>query len=271
MDESKDMDITIREIDNKKGVWVALIGAIVTLTMYPWAFAHDYYKLIEIEKAKGPAGCENNVIWYYPAFTDIGLLSGVFFLSAAYGFYKRKKWAYPFAAIGAVMALKGSFWPMVPPMSNGEFPSYFFVFLPSLIVYLLLTFLVAKLSWKHVGFGIITGMAMITSFMNAIAATNRMQAVAPPANWIYVMTQRLNMVAGLAIGVVAVAVLVVPKKEWVKVTALTAGLLELIVGGTVATTYSIEVGRISFFFLGPFFTALMLLIMFTSIYDKIVN
>lgn len=260
-----------RVINYQGGLIMSLIGALVTLTMYPYAFIKEYHPLILIEAAKGPEGCEENVTYFYPAFTDLGIFSGILFLVAAYGFYKKSNWALTFGVIASVLALKGSFWPMVPPMSNGLFPYYMYVFGPSMIVYFLMTYWAGRLSFSRIIYGLIAGMAMITSFMNTIAATNRILAVGAPDNALYVMTMRLNIVAGLAIGIVAVAVMIDPKKEWIKILALTAGLLELFVGGTVATAYSFEIGRISFFYLGPLFVTLMLIGMFTPKIWKLIT
>ena len=159
---------------------------------------------------------------------------------------------------------------MVPPMSNALFPFYMWVFVPALLIYFALTKFALRLSIPRISIGVLGGMAAITSFMNAIAATNRILAVGQPGNTLYVMAQRLNMVAGLVLVVVTVAILFVPNKEWVKTTALVGGIIELAVGLPVATAYSFEIGRISFFYMGPVFTMMLLAAMLTpKIWNKI--
>ncbi len=254
------------------GMWTSLIGGIYLAIMYPVSLIAVYWDLIYIERAKGPAGCEANVKYYYPAYTDMGIIGGVLLITAAYGFYKRKDWAVLLSVSGAVMGLKWSFWPMVPPMSNGIFPQYLYVFVPAFIIYLSLTKLALNLSYTRIGVGVLGGMAAITSFMNSIAATNRILAVGEPGNTIYIMADRLNMVAGVTLMIITIALLITPEKEWVKVTGIIAILVEQVVGIPVATMYTIEVGRISFFFMGPIFSLLLLLCMISpKIWNKVIQ
>ena len=252
------------KINYRTGLIISAIGASISLILFPWAFYKAYYPLIDIEGAKGSEGCLSNVEIFYPHFNDIGILSGVLYLIAMYGFYRKKESSIIFAVSASTLALKGSFWPMVPPLSNDLFPFYIFIFVPALVLFLMNARFVANLPIRRIIYATVAGMAMITSFMNGIAAVNRAIVIEAPTNWIYIVTTRMNLYAGLAMSAVVVGILLCPTKEWVKLVAFGSGITELIVGFPVAIAYSIAEEKFALFFLGPTLTIIMLFIVFVK-------
>jgi hypothetical protein len=102
-----------------------------------------------------------------------------------------------------------------------------------------------------------TGMTFIFCFMNGVASWSRMITI---GSHIFVAVQRLNWVAFIGWGVVTIGILVRPR-EWVRITGLAAGFLELVVGTPLAIVTTISLGRFSMFSLGPIFS-LVLVVLF---------
>ena len=260
-------------INEKIGGWTAVAGAITNLTLFPLFFLLLYKVLYNAELQKqdiSAFGCAMVVKWYYPAFTDFGILSGVLYVIAAYFFFEGKKqWGYTISVIAVVNGLMWSFWPMVPALDTGNPGYHAIIFVLNFIYYLLLTRLVQKKPWPRVILGMIVGMAMITSFMNGIANTNR--AIIYHAEPIFVLGQRLNFVAGLAWMVIVITFLLWPKQPWLKAVVLATGILELIVGLPIGIDMSITKHTFSMFLLGPIFSTITLVILLVpGLWEKMV-
>lgn len=257
-DDKKTID---GRIDYQKGVFVALVGAILGLVLYPLIFLDQYIPMMDAEAAKGGvdgAGCRDIVQWYYPFMTDIGIIAGMIFLMSAYGFHKKEDWAYTGSIIATVMFLFSSFWPMVPALDTGSFPYHVFIFLPALTIYVILTAYIKEMPWSRIGLGMLLGMAMITSFTNGIASTQRL--ITLPDEHTFKITQRLNWLAGIALAVVVVGILLYPNKKWVLRTLLVAIYVEFLAGVPVAAITIVDTRTFSMFLLGPIFCFLVLLV-----------
>ncbi len=263
-------------INYKLGLYIALFGAFIGLVVYPLVFLDQYRFMMYAEYIKGESledgggvGCMSIVKWYYPAFTDVGVLSGILFLlTAIYGFRNKEKWAYPAAIIANVCVLMTSFWPMVPAIDTGHFPMHIFVFIPALIMYVGFTRYVKQMPWSRVIFGMLVGMAMITSFMNGIASTQRIMTL-PDA--LYKITQRINWFAGIGYIAVVVGILIRPKAIWLKRTLFLAVTAELFMGYFLGLTMTLEKGAFSMFLLGPIFTTIIVIVILTKKWDAIVQ
>lgn len=202
-------------------------------------------------------GCEILLGYLMPALSDFGILAGVLYLVAAYGFFGSAGWAFPLAVIANVLALQGSWFINVPMMAAGLPPVYFIIFWPNLILYFLFAKWVGGLSWRRVLLGLGTGMAFIFCFMNGVASWSRIITIGKS---IFIIVQRLNWVAFVGFGIVTVGVLLKPK-EWMRVLGLCAALLELVVGIPLVVSTTLSLGRFSLFSFGPIM-ALVLLVLF---------
>jgi hypothetical protein len=263
-------------INYKLGLYIALMGAFIGLVVYPIIFLDQYKFMMDAEYNKLPNepeyirnGCRSIVQWYYPAFTDVGILSGMLFLlTGVYGFRNKEKWAYPAAIIANVLVLMTSFWPIVPALDTGNFPYYIFIFLPGLGMYVGFTRYVKQMPWSRVIFGMLVGMAMITSFMNGIASTQRMMTL-PDA--LYKITQRINWFAGIGYIAVVVGILLQPKAIWLKRTLFIVITAELFMGYLLGLTMTIAKGTFSMFLLGPIFTTIITIVILARKWDAVVK
>lgn len=248
---------------NKKnllGGFIAIIGAVLGLWlntkyfMEQYAFMMDVYQQ-SIDLGIPDIGCQTIVKFFYPLMTDVGILSGVLWAISAYGFFGDKNWAYPLAVIANVLALFANMWVNIPPLSTGNPGPWFIIFLPNLLIYLILNAFVGKLSWKRIFLGMLMGMAYILTFVNSIAATNRL--LMRSNNSIFILTQRLNMITSFA-WFFAVIGLLLTKKDLVRYIGIGAGILGIVAGFPLAIAS--EGVAFSMFYLGPT-VCLILLVM----------
>jgi hypothetical protein len=184
-------------------------------------------------------GCEILLGYLMPALSDFGITAGVIFLVSSYGYYTGQKWAFPASIVASALALQGSWFINVPMMAAGLPPIYFTIFWPNLLGYFLLVKVVGERSWKRTLLGLGTGMAFIFCFMNGVASWSRIITIGTE---IFVLVQRMNWIASIGFFVVTVGVILQPR-EWMRVVAMCAGLLELVVG--------LSLGRFSLFSFGP--------------------
>ncbi|UCF61015.1 MAG: hypothetical protein JSV37_14850 [Anaerolineaceae bacterium] len=240
---------------NRLGILLTLIGAVLGIVGTYLIFLNWYSPALTAEAAE--PGCEILLKYLMPALSDFGILAGVLYAVSAYGFFTAAGWAFPVAALANVLALQGSWFINVPFMAAGMPPVYFIIFWPNLILYFLLMKVVGGLSWNRTLLGLVTGMAFIFCFMNGVASWSRIITI---GSHIFVAVQRLNWVAFIGWGVVAVGILLRPK-EWMRVLGLTAGVLELVVGIPLGVITTINLGRFSMFSLGPIFS-LVLVVLF---------
>lgn len=240
---------------NRLGILLTLIGAVLGIVGTYLIFLNWYSPALTAEAAE--PGCEILLKYLMPALSDFGILAGVLYAVSAYGFFTAAGWAFPVAVLANVLALQGSWFINVPFMAAGMPPVYFIIFWPNLILYFLLMKVVGGLSWNRTLLGLVTGMAFIFCFMNGVASWSRIITI---GSHIFVAVQRLNWVAFIGWGVVAVGILLRPK-EWMRVLGLTAGVLELVVGIPLGVITTINLGRFSMFSLGPIFS-LVLVVLF---------
>jgi hypothetical protein len=201
-------------------------------------------------------GCEILLKYLMPALSDFGILAGVLYLVAAYGFFGGDKWAFPVVVLANVLALQGSWFINVPMMAAGLPPVYFIIFWPNLILYFLFMKWVRGLPWSRTLLGMGTGMAFIFCFMNGVASLSRIITIGRP---VFLIVQRLNWVAFIGFGVVTVGVLLKPK-DWMRVLGLSAALLELVVGIPLVVSTTMSLGRFSLFSFGPILSLILLIL-----------
>jgi len=161
------------------------------------------------------------------------------------------------SVIGLVLALLGSWFINVPYMAAGLPPVYFPLFWPYLILYFLMLRSVENISWSRTLLGLLTGIAYIFCFMNGVSSTSRIITVGAP---IFVLVQRLHLIAMLGWAVVTVGLLLKPK-DWMRVVGLVAGTTELVVGIPLAFVTAQQLGRFSLFALGPIACLILVVIL----------
>jgi hypothetical protein len=211
-------------------------------------------------------GCEILLKWINPAMADLGILGGVFFLVSAFGFFTKQKWAFFLSVIGIVLSLQGAWFINVPFMAAGLPPVYFTIFWPFLIIYFILMVPVGKLSWGRTMFGFLAGMAWVFCLMNGIASLSRIITIGAP---FFTLVQRLHWFAMVGCGIFTVGFLMQPK-EWLRVTGLLAGTLELVVGIPLAIITAQELGRFSLFSLAPISCLLLVaLLIWPGVWEKV--
>ena len=243
-------------------IFGGLLGIVATFLIFL-----QWYGPARTAEAAEP-GCEILLGYLMPALSDFGLLAGVLYLVAAYGFFAGARWGFPLALLANVFALQGSWFINVPMMAADLPPIYFIIFWPNLLLYFLFVKVVGERSWARTLLGLGTGMAFIFCFMNGVASWSRIITIGKP---IFVIVQRLNWVAFIGFGVVTVGLLLQPK-EWMRVLGIVAGLLELVVGIPLVVSTTISLGRFSLFSFGPILALVMLvLFIWPGMWERLTN
>ncbi len=243
---------------------LAAIGALLGIVGHFVIFLNWYEVGMAAESAE--PGCEILLKYIHPAIFDLGMLGGVLYAVSSIGFFTSKRWAFPLAVIATVLALQGSWFINVPFMSADLPPVYFTLFWPYLILYFLLMWVVGRLPWQRTLLGMATGMTYVFCLMNGVASMSRIITIGEP---IFVAVQRLHWVAMVGWGVVTVGILLRPA-EWMRVTGLAAGLLELVVGVPLAIVTAIHLSRFSLFSLAPIFSlALVVVLVWPTLWQRL--
>lgn len=208
------------EKNGRFGAFLSLIAAVITIFGTFILFTQWYEPMMAAEVAAGRPDEEIIVKFIIPALSDFGIIAGVLWAVASYGYFTKRNWAWPVSVVANVLALLGSFFPMIPAASRGLPPMYGIVFVPNLVAFVLLLLVVGKKGWKVLLLGLLSGIAFVLSFMNGIASTDRIMVIGTP---LYVAVQRLNWIASIGWGVFTVWMIIRPS-EWVRVVGLAAGL-----------------------------------------------
>jgi hypothetical protein len=241
-------------------VFASLLGIIGTFLIFL-----NWYTPARTAEAAEP-GCEILLKYLMPALSDFGILAGALYAVSAYGFFTSASWAFPVVVLANVLALQGSWFINVPMMAADLPPIYFIIFWPNLILYFLFMKGIRGLSWSRTLLGLLTGATFIFCFMNGVASWSRILTI---GSHIFVIVQRLNWIASIGLGVVTVGLLLQPK-EWMRVVALAAALLELVVGIPLVYSTTLSLGRFSLFSFGPIFS-LIIVVMFVwpNLWEKL--
>jgi hypothetical protein len=236
-----------KRINYNLGAVVALTGAVLGIVVSFIIFLQWYEPLMATEMAAGRPDEALIVQYVIPLLNDIGMLAGVLWALAAYGFFSRRDWAWPVAVVANVLALQGSFFPMIPALSRELTPAYALVFIPNLVTYFVLLWFVRRADWRIIAFSLFSGIAMVLSFMNGVASTDKIIVDGAP---LYVAVQRLNWVAAAGWAVFTIALILKPV-EGVRVLGIGAGLLEGVMGIPLGLATSLPEGGFSMFFPAP--------------------
>jgi len=236
----------------------ALMGIIGHMLLF------DQWYHIGMGAESAEPGCEILLKYIHPAMSDLGILGGVLFAVSAYGYFTRREWAFALSVFAIIPALLGSWFINVPYMAASLPPVYFPLFWPYLLIYFLMMRWIGGLSWRRTLLGLLTGLAFITCFMNGVSSTSRIITHGAP---IFVLVQRLHWLAMAGWAAVTAGVLLRPK-EWMRVTGIAAGAMELIVGIPLALVTGQQLGRFSLFALAPIIClALLILFVWPGVWD----
>ena len=240
---------------NLLGGILASIGALMGIIGHFVLFLKWYQIGMHTQSAE--PGCEILLKYIHPLMADFGIFGGILLGVSAFGYFTRKNWAFLLSVIGLVLALLGSWFINVPYMAAGLPPVYFPLFWPYLLLYFLMLRSVENISWSRTLLGLLTGIAYIFCFMNGVSSTSRIITVGAP---IFVLVQRLHLIAMLGWAVVTVGLLLKPK-DWMRVVGLVAGTTELVVGIPLAFVTAQQLGRFSLFALGPIACLILVVIL----------
>ncbi len=251
---------------SKAGAIVSLFGAIVGILGVLAAFLLAYQPMIDVELAAGRPDEAIIVRYVIPFLSDIGIMGGVLWAVAAYGFLKEKDWAWTTAVIANVASLLTGFFGMIPAASRGLFPMFMIVFVPNLITYFLLLSYVRRVDGKIVALGFLSGITYVLAFMNGVATTDKIILSGRP---FLIAVQRLNWIAAAAWAVFTVGLL--KRKRWTKPVGLGAGLMTFVAGLPLATMSTISEGRFSMFWPAPVLGLLLLIVLLVPAGNRMVT
>lgn len=244
-----------KQTNTTVGLIVASLGALLGMIGTLLLFVRWYDPVMVAEVAAGRPDEGVIVQYIFPALSDIGVIAGVLWALAAIGFGARKPWAWTLGIIANVMALQSSFFPMIPPVTRGLPPANVVIFIPNLIFFVLMLQVVRRVDWRILGIGLISGIAMVLSFMNGVASTDKI--IVSGGDAIFVAVQRLNWIAALGWGVFTVSLITkpTPSVRWI---GLGAALLELAAGLPLGVITAVQAGRFSMFLPAPLISLALL-------------
>ena len=243
-----------KERNYQLGGFASIFGAVLAIVGNFYLFQNWYFRGMAAESAE--PGCEILLKYIHPALTDLGLLAGALFVVAAFGFFRKEKWAFFLSVVAIVLSLQGSWFINVPYMAAGLPPIYFSLFFPFLILYFILLKGVGRLKWNRTLVALFAGLTFVLTLMNGVSSLSRIITIGAP---IFVMTQRLHWVAMIGCGTIAVGIAMQPKR-WMWLTGLVSCVLELIVGIPLALVTMQNLGRFSLFSLAPIGCLLFLVV-----------
>ncbi len=234
---------------------ISIAGALLGIIGHFILFQAWYFRGMAAESAE--EGCEILLKFLHPALTDLGILGGVLFAMAAFGFFTRRRWAFFVSVIAIVLSLQGSWFINVPYMAADLPPVYFSLFWPFLVIYVVLLRAVGKLTWGRIGVALLAGLTFVLTFMNGVSSLSRSITIGTP---IFVMTQRLHWFAMIGCGAIAVGIIMDPR-EWMWLVGLISCTLELVVGIPLAIVTARNLGRFSLFSLAPIGCFILLVVL----------
>jgi len=256
---------------SKVGAAISLIGTFLGIIVIYASFLQVYDPIMASEMADGRAGGEivadglSVSKYVMPIVNDIGIIGGVIWAVAAYGFMKRENWAWATAILANVLSLL-SFFMLIPAMSRGISPIYAIVFIPNIIAFFLLLAYVRKIDPKIIAISTVAGMAYVMAFMNGVAATDQMLS---GGGTIFVVGQRLNWIASIALGTFVIALLT--RKKWAFQLGLGATLLTLVAGIPMGVVTAIESAKFSMYFLAPMLALFLKISLVTPKSNKVIT
>jgi len=226
-------------------LWAFAAGALNIAVTFA-LFIRGYRQLINIELAAGRPDEAFIVTFIIPLLTDLIILGGMLWLVGGVGLATGSSWAYGITVTAAVVSLAASFFPMIPAMSRGAFPSFVVLFGPDLLFYFVVLAYLGRTNPKFLWLSFFSGIACVLSFMNGVAGIDKILTTHNPA---FIPSQQLNWVGAVAWGVFCVVVAL--RKAWAYPLGLGAGLVTGLAGLPLAVLSTLEAHRPSMFTPAP--------------------
>lgn len=255
----------------KFGAIISLIGGLYGVIGNFVLFMGSYNAMFLAKKAQNRPDEMPIVTYIIPSLSDMGVIGSVLLLVAAYGFFRKTKWAWGTAVAGSIIMLQGSTFAMVPAASSGDAPLYAILWVPSFTLFLVYTLYVRKCNPKVVAIATLGGMAFVLTFFNGVAATSRIfkTILEQGDKSLFVFAERLNWMATVAWGLFTVGILL--KKRHTVPVSMVAGLLGIIGGVPLAFTSFTETGVFSMFAFGALFSVGTMLLMLLPSTQRLVE
>lgn len=235
--------LTVRE---KVGGSITLLGGLLGTIGTVNFFMQSYHSVIQANLDIKNLGGAKMLTGVFPAMNDLGVLAGVAFLVASYGFFAKKRWAWLVAILAATAGLLSSWMGIVFPLMVQQTPKFALIFLPDLVLWLILVLYVRPTKLKIAATSLIYGIAFVLNFMNGVAAMKMMLGTHKP---IFFATQQLNWLAAICFGIFSIAILF--RKSWGVPVAVAGGLLAAIGGLPLSRLNAGDADGASLFFIGP--------------------
>ena len=219
-------------------------------------FILSYNYLIQVELDAGRPDEANVIRYVFPVLGYLMAAAVALWAVSLYGFVLRQPWAWMLAVIAATLSLLCSFFPMIPAMSRSQTPYMALVFVPSLALWIGLVWL-RQVSRKPALLAFVAGLAYVLSFMDGVAAIDRIQIVEDDiVQGLYVMVQQVNWWASIAWAVFIFALL--GRRSWALPVGLGAAIMSMLGGYPVAVESMIDKGTFSMFAPAPMLSTALL-------------
>ncbi len=236
------------------------MGGMASLALVLTIFVTTFEAQIQAEIARGSPTEALLASYVLPAVAVVGLLGGVLWLVAAYGFAARRQWAFASAVVGSVLCVLGGFFPMLPWVSSDlGFPPTSVVFALNLILFILLQVRVMPGAKSVLLFSLLAGIAYVLAFINGVASTHY---IITTGEVYFVLLQPVNFAASAVWATTAVAIAL--RKRWAEPAVLAGGAAALLGGIPVALLTQTELGRLSLFWPSPLVSLALLAAVFLT-------
>lgn len=243
------------------GAALAALGVIVGAFGF-FVFVQIYNPLITTMINLNRAYEGESVRYTFAVLGYLTIAAGALWSLALYGFLTQERWAWMLGIIASTLSILSGFFPMVPAMDAKVPPVTAVIYVPNLLLWLALLFLVRKTDWRVVTLALAAGVAFTLSFMDGVAPIAKFHETLrqPAVNGLYLFVQQINWWASAAWAVFVFAL--VGRKPWARVVGIGAGLLEMWGGYPVGILNMLEVRRFSLFLPAPLLsTALVIFLM----------
>lgn len=227
-----------------------LLGTIINLLIFLYS-----YPIVQVRYAEKNMLDELQIVpGSFPNMNDVGIIAGILFLVAAYGYYNRKSWSFSLSMIAATTGLLGGWMCFLFPLMASEAPLFLSIFIPNLIIWLLLVIKVRPTVRKIWILGLLAGMALVLNFMNGIEVIKMLANESTAGMPILLVVQKLNWIAAIGFGVASLGFIF--DYKWAVPVAIGGGLLAILAGTPLAFTAE-EIDPL--FLFGPILSAILLL------------
>ncbi len=241
---------------NWAGALMALLAGALNVAVTFILFLDGYRELIGIENAAGRPDEAFIVTFIIPLLADLIIMGGVLWLVGGVGLAVKSRWGFTAAVAGSVLGLAASFFPMIPAVSRGAFPSYILLFGPNLVFYFALLGFVGRVDLKVLALSFFAGIACVLSFMNGVASIDKILVTGQAY---YIPTQQLSWVGALGWGAFTVGLVL--GRPWAYAVGLGSGFMATLAGLPLAIVSTLEAGRPSMFTPAPALAMILLVIL----------